>query len=122
MLAIDAVGKGPFKPPFTRWHEPPWHDTSRFIQVANALQPTNLELIHAAVSQNVAVFGELGLVRNFFAHRCEGTATKVRRLARKYSLDPSLHPAELLISRSPGRSQSILKDYIDEMRQVVEMM
>lgn len=106
--------------PFTRYNEPPWHDAALFRQIMAALSPSILPRVDAALSQPVRVLPDVVTFRNFFAHRNEETATKVRSLARNYRLPTNRHPVETLISYPPGRPDPLLVDFASEIRLLVE--
>jgi hypothetical protein len=108
--------------PFTRWDEPAWHDVPVFRRLMTALSPSSLNNIYAALSQPVRVLPDIITFRNFFAHRSENTATKVRRLARRYRLQTDQHPVDTLASYPPGRPQPLLVDFVDEMRLLIDAL
>lgn len=102
--------------PWAPRDEPPWHDTSAFLKSMQALGPSNLPAVQAALSYPTKVFTYLPTARNFYAHRAMSTAVKVQGIARGYALNPRLRPTELLLTRLPGRPQPLLADWLDDLR------
>lgn len=105
---------------FTHRDEPTWHNKSEFHKVMRALAPSNLADIDAALSQSNTVLNSLPTFRNFFAHRSESTAQKAQRLARQYRVSPRQHPAMILATFPPGRPQTLILDYVDELRLIID--
>lgn len=110
------------KGPWTHWDEPTWHDTHIFLSLMTQLSPNNLGSITGAMGYPTTVFRDLPTCRNFFAHRCEATAVKVSRVARRNGINPSLRPMDVLSSRLAQRPQNVLADWIDDLRTIIELM
>ena len=108
--------------PWTYRDEPTWHQIDEFTRVMRALNPSNLSNVLKAVSLTTNVFQDLPTFRNFFAHRGEHTARKARSVANSYLVSTQLHPTSILVSYQPGRPQTILRDWLDDLRIVVELM
>jgi hypothetical protein len=83
---------------------------------------SNLTEITHAFSIATGVFDDLPRFRHFFAHRNEHTVSFVRDIARKYSIDPQLHPTEMLCTSAYGRPQTILRDWMDDMDATVQLL
>jgi len=105
--------------PFTHRDEPAWHDTTVLLRLVTAIGSSTTSQTTTALGYSTTVFRDLPVFRNFFAHRCEGTAVKAANVARRYSLSPALRPSEILCARRLGRPQSVLSDWIDDVRNVV---
>lgn len=108
--------------PWTPREEPTWHQTGEFIKIMRALDPANLGTVITAVSLTTNVFAHLPTFRNFFAHRGDYAARRAQRLATDYLVSTQLHPTRILLSYPPGRPQPIIREWLDELRIVVELM
>lgn len=111
-------GTGPWK----RRDEPAWHDPNTLLTLFGYLGASNLNEVHRAFGYQTGVFRQLPTFRNFFAHRNEETARKTADIARGYGLSPRLRPSEVLCTRSVGRPQNILADWLDDLRNVIQLM
>jgi hypothetical protein len=106
--------------PWSPFDEPPWTSLSRFENVMVALSPSNLAKVHGAVSYDPDAFRDLKAARNFMAHRSEATAAEMAAVARRNLLNPRLHPVDLLASRARARPQTLLADWLDALRIMIE--
>lgn len=74
---------------FGVWHrrqEPSWHDPHTLLHLAATLGFQNLATIQAAFSLGLRVFIDLPVVRNFYAHRNEGTEQAAKNVAANYGI------------------------------------
>ncbi len=108
--------------PWRRRDEPSWHDPNTLLRLSEALGYSNLAEVRAAFAYPTRAFHDLPTVRNFFAHRNEETARKAVNIARSYGLSTLLRPSDILVSVSPGRPQSVLGDWLDDIRHVIELL
>jgi hypothetical protein len=108
--------------PWRRRDEPSWHDPNTLLRLSDALGYSNLTEVRAAFAYPTRAFQDLPTVRNFFAHRNEETARKAVNIARSYGLSTLLRPSDILISIAPGRPQSVLSDWLDDIRYVIELL
>lgn len=108
--------------PWSHRDEPPWQDVRVFGRVLGELKPSNLGVAHAALGHSTRAPQHLPVLRNFYAHRSEGSANRARTICRSYALSPSLRPSELLCTRLPGRPQTLLADWIDDLRVIIQGM
>lgn len=109
----------------TTWRrrdEPAWHDIAVLLRLVTELACSSLPDVRVALGYTTTVFQHLPVFRNFFAHRNEDTARKTSNIARGYALSPRLRPAELLVSRRPGRPQSVICDWLDDMYNVITLV
>jgi hypothetical protein len=109
-------------PPWSRNDEPAWHAPGTLVALSRAIDSSNQQEINAAFGYPTKVFLHLPSVRNFFAHRNAETADKVANVARSYRLDPKLRPAEILCSAVPKRPQSLLSDWLDDLRATIFLL
>lgn len=108
--------------PRKRRDEPTWHEPHTLLRLLGSVGASTLPNVHAAFAYPTAVFLHLPTFRNFFAHRNEDTARKTARIARRYGLSPKLRPSEILCSKTTGRPQNILADWLDDLRNVIQLM
>ena len=109
-------------PPWKRRDEPVWRDPQTLIRLFSASGASNLPQVLTAFSYPPAVFGQLPVARNFFAHRNDETAAEVANLARSLLLSTKLRPLEVVCSRLSGRPQNVLADWLDDLRNVIELL
>jgi hypothetical protein len=122
-FAVEIAGRGRNKTgPWRRMEEPAWHVPATFLRVQQALQPSNLVNMHNAFSYSTTAFDDLRTLRNFFAHRNEDTARGVLGVARNNGISPRLHPADVICSRASNRPQSLVSDWLDDVRVVAQDM
>jgi len=86
------------------------------------LRPSNLSTFTTALGYSTNVFSDLPAFRNYFAHKGKGTAISVQNVARRYAVPPGLRPSEIMLSLPAGRPQSLLMDWLDDIRNVIELM
>lgn len=110
--------KGPWSP----FDEPPWTTPTKLLDLMTALGTSNVAVVATAISQEPRSFKDLKTARNFFAHRSEATVDELRTVARRKRLNPALRPAELMCSRTRNRPQNVLADWIDDIREAIEVM
>lgn len=108
--------------PWSGRDEPTWHDSAIVIRLLRVSGCSNWPGVAAAWSVGTNALPHLTTARNYFAHRSESTAIKLRRLSREYSVAPSSEPSTILVQRAPGRPQSILEDWFDDMAAVFGLM
>lgn len=102
--------------------EPAWYKPKTLLQLANRSAMPHEPDIITAFSLQSRVFEDAPVVRNFFAHRGQGTAETVSTLPLAYQLPSSLRPAIFLGSQSPGRVRSVLAEWIINYRQVISRL
>ncbi len=107
--------------PWTHREEPNWLDRAVLDRVTAALLPSNIASLRRGLAYTTRALQDLPTFRNYYAHKGKETADKARSLARAYALSPTLRPSELLTSRQYGRPQCILADWLDDIRNVVEL-
>lgn len=108
--------------PFQRRDEPAWHDLAVFHTLVREIGSSTLHHVDAALSYSPLVFRHLVVCRNFFAHRNQDTASKVRSITRMYLVSPTLRPSEFLLNSQPRRPQPILLDWLDGVRDTISIV
>jgi hypothetical protein len=107
------------------WHrrdEPAWHDPNVLMRVCGNVSCSIQTEIGAAFSLNQNVFNHLPVFRNFFAHRNGDTSRAARSIAARYTLPSHLSPTELLLSVSPGATETVLVDWLAEILITAEFL
>lgn len=107
--------------PWTHREEPNWLDPNTLLILLQLVGASNSGDVSAALSFQTRALVDLPSLRNFYAHRTKNTAEKVRRMAITYSLPSIHHPAELCLGYAPGRPQSILADWVSELRLITDL-
>ncbi len=108
--------------PFGHRDEPDWQQTSVLARLTSALGASNQGLVRAGISVSTRAFVDLPVFRNFYAHRSEGTVVRIRKVARNYPINQGLHPTQMLCTVLPARPQSLLSDWLDDIRGSMEAM
>jgi hypothetical protein len=104
--------------PWTPQDEPPWHDRGVLNKIVVNLGASNSRSVSAAAGYGTPATQDLQTVRNYFAHKSQGTAAKMRRLARRYK-HPGVRPATLMLSVEPGKRQPVLIEWLDDLYAVI---
>jgi hypothetical protein len=112
---------------WTRQDEPPWGNTSNFMNSCNAIGCSNYQEIQNAFSIQARVFKDLPKFRHFYAHRNEDTAKEALYIARQYYSIPIIptnnHPTKMLLQAAYGRPQScLILDWIDDIINTVDLL
>jgi hypothetical protein len=84
-----------------RWHEPRWADASSCIDAANRLKLGNVATISAAIGSTPSPVEHLRRVRNFIAHRGQGTASLVIPVAASIGLKRFQYPDDIIAAQIP---------------------
>ena len=107
---------------WTRRDEPPWHDPNTLLHTLGDMKASNIEDLRSAFSLGSRVFDDLPVFRNFYAHRSEDTAEKARRVAYRYGIPVREHPTAILCRTSPGASQPVILEWMDDLWATVQMV
>lgn len=105
-----------------RRDEPPWPDPHMLITLVNHLSFSNLPELLGSLSLSTRVFQDLPPTRTFFAHRNQSSFAAVTSLANSYGVTGRKRPSDFLMTRLPGRPQTILEDWIDDISTTVELL
>jgi hypothetical protein len=82
-------------------YEPKWATASKALLAAQRLQISNLATVSAALGAMNSPAEDLRHIRNFFAHRCKGTADEIR-LLNWFSSNSSMETEALLCANVLG--------------------
>ena len=121
-FAIHHIRRLPGNGPWEPRDEPTWHDSTIVMRLLNAAGCSNLPGVQAAFSLGMASLTELTTARNFIAHRSDATALKLRRLGLGLRLGQLVDPSDVLTTKAPGRPQSVLEDWLDDIRSIFSLM
>lgn len=95
--------------------EPSWGIPREINQALNSIGAHNKVSVSLAVNSSNSPSEEIRNVRNFFAHRNQGTATKARLALSAHSL-PSLHNFDAAIQTSVrSGSASMFEDWVHRL-------
>jgi hypothetical protein len=99
--------------------EPAWHEKRVLSSLSTSLVLSNDHSVILGLSYPTNFFDDLPTMRNFYAHRSQGTAEKVFRLAlKRYSAATLRHPNDLLNIVFAGRVQTLIQEWLVDMRQI----
>jgi hypothetical protein len=99
--------------------EPQWHEKRALPNLSKGLAFSNDHSVIIGFSYQTTFFDELPTMRNFYAHRSQGTIEKVLRLAtRKYGTVTARHPNDLINVVFAGRVQTLIQEWLDDMKQI----
>jgi hypothetical protein len=99
--------------------EPAWHEKRALSLLSGSLALSNNQFVILGLSFQTTFFDELPTVRNFYAHRSQGTAEKVLRMAaRRYGTVTIRHPNDLINVLFAGRVQTLIQEWLGDMRQI----
>ncbi len=108
--------------PWSRREEPAWHDTDLFVRLVNAAGCSNAAGVNEAWSIGTSALADLTRARHFFAHRNKETAERLRSVGATYRLGRVDDPDDVLVSTAPGRPQSLIEDWFDDLHTVFTLM
>jgi hypothetical protein len=98
--------------------EPVWHEKRALPTLSSSLQLSNHNSVLRGFSYPTTFFDDLPPVRNFYAHRSRETAGRVLNVARRYGNPAVRHPNELINYVQQGRVQTLLQEWLSDMRQI----
>ena len=106
-----------------RRDEPTWHEKLSLPRMAQDLNLSNQAFIVAGLSYPTTFFNDLPVVRNFYAHRSYGSAQRVQELARRnYGIRNLLHPTTLLNHTLIGSTQTLILEWLGDMRAITDTL
>jgi hypothetical protein len=100
------------KPP---WWEPHWGDPTELLDAAQRLRLHNYSTLSLGMSITPNPTAYLRSVRNFFAHRNQGTAAKIAQVIQVYAPGQKMAIHQLLGSPVPGGT-SVFESWVHELR------
>lgn len=101
--------------------EPDWSQRHTLIKLSVTL--SNSQSILQGLSLQTTLFQHLPTVRIFYAHRQKSTFEKVKTIAMEsYGVPDINHPTDLVNNILPGRSKSLLMEWIADIQTISEDM
>jgi hypothetical protein len=76
---------------------------------------TNIQSVLSAMAFNGNVFSEIATLRNFFAHRAEGTFDKVRGLGARIGIIGFSDPESLLLEFRPNTNIRLIEGWMNDI-------
>lgn len=127
LLALQIVDPTRFRsvrsrPTLRRRDEPNWFNPAVIVRLSTALGLSNKSDIISATSYPTMLFRDLPVVRNFYAHRSFETARRVKTLSRQSYGILVNHPNEFSIVKWSGRTQNLLSEWVDDLKDVCRLM
>jgi hypothetical protein len=99
--------------------EPAWHEKRTLPNLAANLAFSNNNSIILGLSYHTTFFDDLPTIRNFYAHRSQSIAQKIFNMAvKRYALGTTRHPSDLINTRFSGRVQTLIQEWLGDMRQI----
>lgn len=119
-----------FKPRATplstgHWHrrdEPAWHDPRVALRCFTHISASNLADVQAGLSSGSTVLDHLPVFRNFFAHRNGQTEAAAKVIGPSYGIPAVYRPSQILATRPLGRPNTLLEDWLDDLRLMIEFL
>ena len=108
--------------PWNWQDEPDWRNTQILVDLTIAAENPAAPTVQKAMSYQTDLFTYLADFRNFFAHRKKDTAEGVRNVARALALPVQKRPCELLLTPRQRGADSILHGWLDDLRDVVDIL
>jgi hypothetical protein len=96
--------------------EPDWLSKSTLIKISTNLQFSHETTLIGALSIQTSFFPQAITARNFFAHRARESEDKVRRLGVSSYSHSIHHTVELINVVLPGRTDTLLNEWIAEVK------
>lgn len=107
--------------PWSQRDEPVWHQPRMFLRALRFAGCSNTADAEKAFSVSTKAFEDLTVARNFYSHRNDETALKVRRLAKRLGL-VSTPPVDVVFSRAQGRPQAVVEDWLTDLRDIFSLL
>src|SRR5690606_15185998 len=107
---------------WSRREEPPWQDPAILLKSCADLECSNLDQIQAALAVPTTAFSGWPPFRNFVAHRNGDTLRRAQDVATSWGVVADAHPLEILTFPAYGRPQSVLLDWLDDLRSISELL
>jgi hypothetical protein len=99
--------------------EPAWHEKRALSALSKSMTFSNNQSIIDGLSYETTFFDQAPTIRNFFAHRSLGTASKVTDIAaRRYGLSNVDHATDLINVIFTGRTQTVVQEWLGDIRQI----
>lgn len=95
--------------------EPRWIDAQASLRAASLLKVANYSTISAGIAVTPSPLEDLRRLRNFLAHRNEGTATEVHNTAVNLGVAPTSNVIAILQSVTSDPTSNVLQTWIEQL-------
>ena len=102
--------------------EPTWHDPQTLLRLTRDAGLSSAADVAAAFSINTRAFNDLPVLRNYFAHRNQGTYYAALRIAPLNSVPTPMHPADVLTAVPATSTQALFHDWLGDFELVAEYL
>lgn len=114
MAAIRVQNPAFTKRRYTSYDEPDWNSKSVVIRIATNLSMSNLVEIRRGFAMASRIRDRMAPVRNFYAHRSERTALRVKNVAKDLRIPSVQRATDLLCSLLPGKPITVFEQWVIE--------
>jgi hypothetical protein len=98
--------------------EPTWGDSSKIVNIVNALAPSNAATLKANFAGGLLGPKHCQIVRNACAHKNTQTSAEVSGLASQYIASPIRDPTDAMTWRVSGTQEFAFLAWIDDMKAI----
>lgn len=102
----------------TWWDEPRWATPNIFMNILRGVGFNNLQSVGIAFTVTSDVFISFPVVRNFFAHRTEGTAAKLAPIAQRHGLPQKTHASSIMSFIPQGGAANLAEQWLSDLRSI----
>jgi hypothetical protein len=99
----------------SRRDEPSWRDPKNIEKLLAYYSTSNFSSFQTALSLNSAVFRDIALFRNFYAHRCSDTWHKCKRWLSQNNFKSMTHPDEFVGTAVHTVSVQKYEDWLSDL-------
>ena len=101
--------------------EPRWIDAQACFRAASMLKIANYSTVSSGLAVSPSPVDDLRKLRNFLAHRHEGTAGEVHAAAANIGIAPTSDVIGILRSNSAGTGLNVLQTWIEQLQTMSEI-
>lgn len=106
---------------FTHRDHPDWQAPGVVRKLLHAMSASTLGSWQLGMGVQTRVTADLPVMRNFFAHKGEDSATRARRLRTHYGVTQQLTPWDLLSAAPSQLGQPILWSWLDDLALMIKL-
>lgn len=108
-------------PPWHPMDEPSWRLPNVLVDLDKRMGFSNTAQILAGLSYPSTVLADLPVFRNFFCHRCHGTAVDTVSIARSLGVSGALKP-EAMLRSTPTGPVSVMGLWVADLGQMIDII
>jgi hypothetical protein len=101
--------------------EPRWIDPQSCLKAANILKIPNYATVSSGLAVSPSPVEDLRKLRNFLAHRNEGTAAEVHTAASNIGIAPTANVIGILQSVPAGSGLNVLRTWVEQLQTMSEI-